>query len=174
MPKIIDQLKIIKGIGTTLAERLVDAGLTTFEDVATAEKKTLKDIKGIKEADIEEIQADAKKLAKAERERQERLLESLLEDTEKLKEDMRTLVEHIRNEAKGDANSKTARAMRKEISRIMASLEKVEDTLFGQMKRIGKGLAKAEAKISRLVDGDMDEITEGLAKARKKIDKALE
>jgi hypothetical protein len=42
------------------------------------------------------------------------------------------------------------------------------------LRRLGKGLAKADAKISQVTDGNVENVLSGLKKARKKIDRAAD
>lgn len=56
----------------------------------------------------------------------------------------------------------------------MGGLDRVEDNLFNQMKRLTKGLAKADSKLAKIEEGKAKDAAEGLKKARKKIDKALD
>ncbi|MBW2518789.1 MAG: helix-hairpin-helix domain-containing protein, partial [Deltaproteobacteria bacterium] len=53
-------------------------------------------------------------------------------------------------------------------------LERVEAALSSQLRRLGKGLAKADAKISKITDSNIDDVLFGLKKARKKIDSAVD
>ena len=169
-----NQLKKINGVGSTLAERLAENGFKSFESIAAAEEKSLLKISGIKESNIKEIKKSAAKLADEEKAAQEKILHSLLEDTDRLKDNIQDLVKNIRKETFDTAPEKTAKYLRKEISRILGRLEKVEDNLFGQMKRLTKGLEKADSKLAKVAEGKTDGITEDLKKAQKKIDKALD
>lgn len=105
---------------------------------------------------------------------QENQLTDLLETTERLRLNVQKLVEKLRRQVLEQATGKAARTLRKEIGLNLAALESVEVALSSQMKRLGKGLAKADAKLSEVADGDIEEITRGLRKARKKIGEALE
>lgn len=101
-------------------------------------------------------------------------LTNLLETTERLRSNVQKLVEKLRQQALEQASGKAARTLRREISLNLAALESVENALSSQMKRLGKGLAKADAKLSEVAEGDVEEITRGLRKARKKIGEALD
>jgi DNA integrity scanning protein DisA with diadenylate cyclase activity len=174
MKKQISQLKNIDGVGITLAERLIEAGFMSFTEIAEAPEKDLLEITGIKESNIKEIQKSAEKQAEVEKAAQEKKLSSLLQDADKLKDGIQELVLNIRKETLDTPPEKTAKELRREISRILAGLEKVEDNLFSQMKQLTKNLSKAESKLDKVAKGKTDEITQNLEKAHKKIDKALD
>ena len=105
---------------------------------------------------------------------QDNQLTDLLETTERLRSNVQKLVEKLRRQALEQASGKAARTLRREISLNLAALESVEVALSSQMRRLGKGLAKADAKLSEVAEGDVEAITRGLRKARKKIDDALD
>jgi dynactin complex subunit len=168
------QLKKLKGIGSVLAGRLVKAGMNTHQDIAEASPEALRSIQGMKDKDIAVLQEQARTLIAQDALNHEIQLKSLLENAERLKADINTLVGHLRDETLHDPSSQSAKSVRKEISRIMAALDMVETTLFSQMQRLGKGLAKADAKLAKVKNGTEEEISEGLKKARKKLDQALD
>lgn len=64
--------------------------------------------------------------------------------------------------------------LRKETARTLASLERVEAALSDQLRRLGKGLVKADQEISEVAGLGVNEVMSGLKKARKKIDKAFD
>ena len=166
-------LKKIDGISNVLADRLKQEGIKTYRDVAKANPEALESIKGMNDLDIAAIQEQARILDAEEKQNHELQLKSILEITDRLKSDMNNLVEHLRDAAQ-NPTSRSTKVIRKEISRIMAALEQVETTLFSQMQRLGKGLAKADEKLAAVKNGTQEEITEGLKKARKKLDQALD
>jgi hypothetical protein len=168
------QLKKINGIGSVLAGRLAKAGLTTHQDLAEADPDTLRAIKGMENMDIAELQDQAKALISEEKQNNELQLKSLLDNAERLKADINNLVGHLREATLNDPNNRSAKGLRKEISRIMAAMEQVENSLFSQMQRLGKKLAKADAKLAAVKNGTPEEISAGLKKARKKLDQALD
>ena len=167
-------LKKIKGVGSVLAGRLAKAGLTTHQDLAEASPDTLRAIKGMQNMDIAALQEQARALSAEATQNHEFQLKSLVDNAERLKDDINTLVAHLREATRNDPTNRSAKGLRKEISRIMAALEQVESTLFSQMQRLGKGLAKADAKLAAVKDGTPEEISAGLKKARKKLDQALD
>ena len=166
--------KKIEGIGNVLADRLMKAGMMTFEDIANASPEALQSVEGVQEMNIAVLQEQARTLANEEQQNHELQLKVLLENTERLKNDIKTLVGHLRDAALNNPSRRSAKNMRKEISRVMAALDLVESSLFSQMQRLGKGLAKADEKLAAVKNGTQEEIIEGLKKARKKLDQAID
>ena len=164
----------VKGIGATIAERLIANGIDSLDRLAMASSGDLAKIRGLQSTDIPEIVAQAKELALAEKLNDETLA-ALMVDTSRLKDDVETLVLHIRERFAEDKDlGDKHKVLRKEISRTLASLERVEAALSSQLRRLGKGLAKADAKISQVTDGNVEDVLSGLKKARKKIDRAVD
>ena len=125
MGTITSDLKKIDGIGNVLADRLKQEGIKTYRDVAKANTEALQSIKGMDDLDIAAIQEQARILDAEEKQNHELQLKSLLENTDRLKSDMNNLVEHLRDAAQQNPTNRSTKAIRKEISRIMAALEQV-------------------------------------------------
>lgn len=174
MGTITSDLKKIDGISNVLADRLKQEGIKTYRDVAKASPEALESIEGMDDLDIAAIQEQARILAAEEKQNHELQLKALLDNTDRLKSDIKNLVEHLRDATQQNPSNRSTKALRKEISRIMAALEQVETTLFSQMQRLGKGLAKADEKLAAVKNGTQEEISEGLKKARKKLDQVLD
>lgn len=96
MNNIIDRLKQISGVGDILAERLAEEGFETYKSIARADEKELLKIDGIKENNIKNIQKDARRLEEAVKIAQENMLNALLQDADKLNDNIHLLVKHIR------------------------------------------------------------------------------
>ena len=174
MGTITSDLKKIDGISNVLADRLKQEGIKTYRDVAKASPEALESIEGMDDLDIAAIQEQARILAAEEKQNHELQLKSLLDNTDRLKSDIKNLVEHLRDATQQNPSNRSTQALRKEISRIMAALEQVGTTLFSQMQRLGKGLAKADEKLAAVKNGTQEEISEGLKKARKKLNQVLD
>lgn len=102
-------------------------------------------------------------------------LNEMLEDTSRLKGAVEKLVLHIRDRVDSkETSDRNKKALRREISLTLASLEKVETALSNQLRQLSKGLTKADAKIARVADSDVEELMDALKKARKKIDRAVD
>lgn len=55
----------------------------------------------------------------------------------------------------------------------MATLERVEASLSEQLRRLGKKLAKADARLAGVSRDDLEALTRGLRQTRKAIDKIV-
>lgn len=164
----INELTSCNGIDEQTAGLLADHGIDSVDKLAAARAQDLAGIDGLQPDLLAAIIEEAKQLT-------EDSLAELVEDAARLKADVEKLVLHIRDRiSTSDTSDKKKKALRKEISLTLASLEKVEAALSEQLLNLSRGLAKADAKISRVADSDVDEIMDGLKKARKKIDKAME
>jgi transcription termination factor NusA len=169
-----NELTTVKGIDAVLARRLVDGGITTLDALAAADAGALAGIEGLPSRLAPEIITRARAKIDSEQ-RDEESLSELIADASRLKGEVETLVLHIRDRLPEEAiQGKQQKALRKEITRTLASLERVEAALSEQLRRFGKGLAKADATLSEVSDGDMEEVVAGLKKARRKIEKTVE
>jgi ABC-type transporter Mla subunit MlaD len=84
-----------------------------------------------------------------------------------------SLVLKLRDQhAEGD-DGKASRQLRKEITRVLATLERVEATLSEQLRRLSKKLSKADARLGTVAQDDLDALTKGLRQTRKAIDKVV-
>lgn len=168
------RLQRIDGINKELASRIVGKGFDSLEKLAGAEPADLAGIPGLAEKTIPEILIQVRTMLESQQEKEESLAE-LTGDTEKLKDAVEQLVLNIRNRFDETTTSKEhIRELRKETARTLASLERVEAALSDQLRRLGKGLAKADQKISEIAGVGVNEVISGLKKARKKIDTALD
>jgi ribosomal protein S13 len=174
MKDAVNQLQQIKGIGAVLAQRLVEAGIDSFERLAGASEAEMLAIKGMLASNIPVLQEQAREFAVAiHAVKTEANLKQMLEDAERLREGMENLVLKLRDQQPENDDSKVQRNLRKEITRILATLERVESSLSDQFKRIGRKLAKAEAKLTVVAQDDVEALTKGLRDSRKTIDKIV-
>lgn len=174
MQDAISQLQQIKGIGAVLAQRLVEAGIDSYERLAVANEAEMLAVKGMLPANIPMLQEQAREFAMtAHAIKTEANLKQMLEDTERLREGMANLVLALRAQQPESDDSKAQRNLRKEITRILATLERVESSLSDQFKRIGKKLAKAESKLVGVAQNDLEALTKGLRDSRKTINKIV-
>ncbi|MFN2356082.1 MAG: hypothetical protein ABR512_16410 [Desulfopila sp.] len=105
----------------------------------------------------------------------EESLTELTQDATRLKIEVEQLVLNIRERFRDENVSKEhLKELRKETSRTLAFLEKVEVSLSDQLRRLSKGLVKADQKISQVSGLGVEEVVSGLKKARKKIEDAAE
>ncbi len=167
-------LQHIDGINKAIASRIVDKGFDSLEKLAGAEPADLAGIPDLTEKAIDEILMQARTMLTSQQKEEESLAE-LTEDTEKLKDAVEQLVLNIRNRFdETTAPKEQLKELRKETARTLASLERVEAALTDQLRRLGKGLVKADQQISEVAGLGVDEVVSGLKKARKKIDKAFD
>lgn len=174
MSDAIDSLKQIKGVGDVLAGRLIAAGFDSASRLATASEEQLSSVKGLRPGAIPGIQAQARALAEAAgNSPEDTSLAGILEDTERLRVGVVALVSKLGDQYNEDEDGKATRQLRKEISRVLATLERVEACLAEQLRRLGKKLAKADARLAGLGESDLYALTEGLRHTRKTIDKVI-
>jgi ribosomal protein S13 len=174
MTTAIEQLQQIKGVGEALAKRLAAAGFDTLPRLATATEQELSAIKGLAPSAIPAILEQARTLMTGQEPvASEASLAQMLEDAERLRMGVSNLVLQMREQASGAADVKAERALRKEITRVLATLERVEASLSEQLRRLGKKLAKADAKLASVPQDNIEALTKGLRQTRKAIDKIV-
>ncbi len=168
------RLQQIEGINKALANRIIEKGFDTLEKLASADHDALAGVTDLPDKTIPKILDEAKTMLESQQ-AEEETLANLTENTEKLKGAVEQLVLNIRNRFDDESTPKNQlKELRKETARTLASLEMVESALSDQLRRIGKGLLKADQEISQISELDVDEVMSGLKKARKKIDKAFD
>lgn len=173
MESAIKQLQQIKGVGEILAQRLIEAGFDTLPRLAATRVEDLAGIKGLLPCAAPAILAQARELSAAiPDETEDKPLSEMLEDAERLRMGVSTLVLKLR-EQHPDDDDKAHRQLRKEITRVLATLERVEASLSEQLRKLGKKLAKADAKLASVDRDDLDTLTKGLRQTRKAIDKIV-
>ncbi|MGK2905714.1 MAG: helix-hairpin-helix domain-containing protein [Desulfuromonadales bacterium] len=168
------KLKEIDGIDEACADRLIAKGFDTFEKLVDAKSEKLMEVTGLPKEAIAKIHEQAGKMLAGAQHEEESLAE-LTEDASRLKVEVEQLVLNIRERFRDEHVPKEQlRELRKEISRTLASLEKVEAALSDQLRRLSKSLVKADKKISQVSGLGFEEVVSGLRKARKKIEDAAE
>lgn len=169
-----DTLQEFSDIDATLAERLIEHGFDTMEKLAGTRSEDLTDILDLRPKEARSIIAQAKQVLNTEQ-TNELSLAALIEDATRLKTEVEQLVRNIRKRFKDqDVPKDQLKQLRKETSRTLASLEKLEANLGTQLQRFSLSLARADEKISRLSDRGVTEVVHGLKKARKKIEDATD
>jgi transcription termination factor NusA len=171
MQDAIRELQQIKGIGAVLAQRLVEAGIDNLERLAAVSDEELAAIKGVIADKIPTLKEQARRHLQTGS--AQASLQQMLEDAERLREGMQDLVIKLRDQHVESDDGKTQRNLRKEIARVLATLERVEAALSDQLRRISKKLAKADAKLAEIAKDDVEALTKGLRDTRKTIDKIV-
>jgi ABC-type transporter Mla subunit MlaD len=167
-------LQQIDGINKEIAIRLIEKGYDSLEKLVDADRVELVEITGLSRKAIPAILEQAGQMLQSQQEEEESLAE-LSDDATKLKTDVEQLILNIRGRFDAtNASKEQVKELRKEISRTLASLEKVEAALTEQLRRLSKGLAKADQKISEVSGLGVEEVVSGLKKARKKIENAVD
>lgn len=174
MTETIKHLQKIKGVGAVLASRLAEAGFDTLPRLAAATEQELAAVKGMPPGAIPAMLAQAKTLAAGVQiASDDRSLSNMLEDAERLRAGVSGLVLKLRDQHVEGDDGKAQRALRKEITRVLATLERVEASLSEQLRKLGKKLAKADAKLATVSQDDIEALTKGLRQTRKAIDKVV-
>lgn len=174
MAATVNELQRIKGVGEVLAKRLVDAGFDSLPRLAAATEDELAAIKGLLPGAIPLILEQAKELAQTEQiGHDDRSLTAMIEDAERLRAGVSGLVLKLRDQHATNDDGKAQRALRKEITRVLATLERVEASLSEQLRKLGKKLAKADARLAIVPQDDLEALTKGLRQTRKAIDKVV-
>ncbi len=172
MADIFKQLQQIDGVGEVIAKRLVAAGFDTLPRLVAATEPELASIKGLLPGAIPAILAQAKELLAADQVgSDDKSLTDMLDDAERLRMGVSSLVLKLRDQHAESEDGKEERALRKEITRVLATLERVEASLSDQLRRLGKKLAKADARLATAPRDDLEALTKGLRQTRKAIDK---
>lgn len=174
MQEAVKQLQQIKGVGEVLATRLAEAGFDSLARFAGATAGELAGIKGLLATSLPALQAQARELAAAAGPvADEKSLGDMLENAERLRAGIAALVLKLRDQYDENDDGKGLRQLRKEITRVLANLEKVEATLSDQLRRLSKKLSKADARLNTVAQDDLAALTKGLRQTRKTIGKAV-
>jgi len=169
MKKKLTELQKLKGVGDVLAKRLVAAGLETFEKIAAAGEEGLKKVSGLNPRMASSIAAQAGEMASDEGKSREERVAILKNKATALKEQIQGIALSVKDRFKEEVAAKNGRKVEKEIMKVINSLEKVERKLETRTKKAGKGLTKAEKRLSGLADAGLKGIGKGLKKARKSL-----
>ena len=167
MTQIMEELQKIKGIGTVFAQRFIEAGYDTVAKIAAAGEDGLRNIRGLNAQLVQSILIQARELAgEVDKTRSERVKE-LKQRAASITNQMQDMALKVRKRfAKGAAN-KRGKKVKKEIEKIINSLEKAEGKLQTRVKRNRKVLVKAQKKLASLTETGVKGLERGLKKTRK-------
>jgi len=171
MKKKLNELKQLKGVGEVLSRRLVEAGHDTLAKVVAAGEDGLKKIQGINQKMVAGILEQAGQLAGEGQPSKAQKVQVLKRQAASLKEKVQGVALRVREGFQDELSGKTGKKVEKQIIKSIASLEKVEGTMETNVKKAGKGLAKAEKNLSLLAAAGLADIGKGLKKARKSLKK---
>jgi hypothetical protein len=171
MKKKLNELKQLKGVGEVLSRRLIEAGHDTLAKVVAAGEDGLKKIQGINQKMVAGILEQAGQLAGEGQPSKAQKVQELKRQAASLKEKVQGVALRVREGFQDEIAGKTGKNVERQIMKMIASLEKVEGKLETNVKKAGKGLAKAEKNLSLLAAAGLADIGKGLKKVRKSLGK---
>jgi uncharacterized protein YoxC len=148
---------------------LIDAGHDNYAKVAALGEEGLKQFKGINPKTIPSILEQAAQLAKEDGNDREARVEALKEFAAKLRQSVQDLTTSAREHLSGDLSKKAERKITDALVDFLVALEKVEGKAHKRIKRTGRGLAKAGARLEGLAEGNLKSIRKGLKRAKKSL-----
>ena len=159
----------MRGIGSVLGQRFLDAGLDDFEKIVDAGEEGLKVIRGLNPRMIPPILAQAAELIAAEEGAREIALQEMRQRIERLAVVVRDMAAHVKDRLGTEGFGRHGKRMEKEIFRILVLLDKLTARLGTKRKRTAKALERAEKRLLTLKDAGLTEIEKGLRKSRKSL-----
>ena len=173
MAPTMKELQRIKGIGPIFAQRFLEAGYDTFSKIAAAGEEGLSNIRGINAQMVQSILTQASEMAgEVDKTRTEKVKE-LKQKAASVMHQVQDIALNVRKRFKKEAAGKRGKKVKKEIAKIIASLEKVEGKLQTKVKRTSKVLVKAEKKLAGLTETGLKGLEKGLKKTRQLLKKNL-
>jgi uncharacterized coiled-coil DUF342 family protein len=167
MTQIMKELQRIKGIGTVLAQRFLEAGYDTFDKIAAAGEEGLRNIRGINAQMVQSILNQARELAgEVDKTRAEKV-EELKQKAASMTNQVQDIALNVQKRFQKEAAGKRGKRVKKEIAKIIASLEKAEGKLQTKVKKNTKVLVKAKKKLAGLTETGLKGLEKGLKKTRK-------
>jgi len=171
MKQGIKELQKLKAVGEILSRRLVAAGYDTFAKIAAAGEEGLKNVQGVNPRLFRSILTQAGELANEVEKGHAKMAAELKQRSSALKEQVLGIAHSVRDRFQEQAAGKAGKKTEKEILKVIASLEKVEEKMGTRVKKAGKGLVKAEKRLEGLADAGLKEVGKGLKKARRSLRK---
>ena len=167
MMNAMQELQQIRGIGAILAQRLITAGNDSCAKVAALGEEGLKQLKGINPQAVSAILEQATQLAQADSNDREARIAALKEYAAKLRQSVQDLTASARAHLADDLSKKAERKLTDALIDFLLTLEKVEGRAHKRIKRTGRGLAKAGARLEGLGETDLKSLRKGLKRASK-------
>jgi hypothetical protein len=168
MGEVGDDLRRLHGIGDVLARRFREAGIDTFAKVVAAGSEGLQSFKGLNRNAIPAILKQAEEFAESGGNKR---MDELKAVAGNVKEQLQQLARSTKERFRKELTGKAGKRMEKELLRILDALEKVEAKIETKAKRAGKGLVKAEKRLSSIAETGFSSFRKGLKKARKSLQK---
>lgn len=160
-------LQRIKGIGTVLAQRLVESGIDTPAKLAELGEEGLRQLRGINRRAVPAILAQAQTLAEGPPENSEQANELLRQSSLRLQAEVQRLVAAALENHGDKLAGKKGERLEKQMRKLLAGLERVNGALGAGSTRAAKGLSKVEKRLDALTGDSVKALTQGLKKARK-------
>jgi len=170
------ELQKLKGVGTVLSHRLVQAGYDSFAKIIAAGEDGLKTIQGINPRALRSIIDQAVEMAG---EMAEDVAKSKAEKIGELKQRAACLKGQLQELALGirdrfadvpcGKTGKTGKKVEQELVKVITTLETLEGKLDTRIKKAAKGLTKAEKRLAGLTGSGLKAVGKGLKKARKSL-----
>lgn len=173
MAQTMRELQRIKGIGTVFAQRFLDAGYDTFAKIAAAGEAGLSNIRGMNAPLVKSILPQARQLAGSVDKIRTAEVELVKQKAASVTHQVQDIGLHVQKRFQKEAAGKRGKKIKKEIARILASLEAAGDKLETKVKKTGKVLNKAEKKLADLSEAGLKGLGKGLKKTRKSLNKKL-
>lgn len=163
----MQELQQIHGIGKVLAQRLIGAGNDSCAKVAALGEEGLKQFKGINPKAIPAILEQAAQLAKHDGSDRAARIAALKEFAATLRQSVQNLTASARAHLADDLSKKAERKLTDALIDFLLTLDRVEGRAHKRIKRTGRGLAKAGARLEGLGEADLKSIRKGLKRASK-------
>lgn len=174
MNKAKKELTKLRGVGSILAARFIEAGLDTFEKVVAAGEEGLKKIKGINPRSISGIIAQAAGRVDEGTKESEKKLAELRERSTALAGRVQEIAAEVKDRFSEEISGKTGKKIEKQVFRIIGSLEAVAAEAGVKRKRAAKSLARAEKHLAMQSEAGLKEIRKSLKKARKSLKRIIQ
>jgi len=167
------ELLQLKGVGEILSKRFIEAGLDSCEKIVAAGVDGLKRIKGLNPRILDSLLEQAGQIAAVATVNRETRVNELKQSVAGLRETVQGLVAVSRERFPKDLSGRKGRALTKDLVKIMDALDGIEKKLPKRLMRAGKGVLKAEKRVSILAEATLPKISKGLKKTRKSLQRVL-
>lgn len=173
MTQTMKELQRIKGIGPVLAQRFFEAGYDTFSKITAAGEEGLRNIRGIKAQMVHSILTQASELAGEADKTRAAKIAGLQQKTVAVATQVQDIALNVQKRFQKEIAGKRVKKVKKEIAKIITSLEKAGCNLQTKRKKTSKVLVKAEKKLAALTNTGLKGLGKGLKKTRKSLTKNL-
>lgn len=169
----VSELLQLKGVGDILSKRFVEAGLDSCAKIAEAGVDGLKRIKGLNPRIYGSLLEQAGQMASATAGDREHRADELKRAIAGLRDRVQGLVEKSRERFHDLLAGKPGKKLTRDLVKILDTLDGIEQKLPKRLKRAGKGLQKAEKRLSGFDTSPLPKLCKGVKKARKTLQLVL-